>query len=551
MKSSLRVEADFDWKNPDYIAVFQARANRLRRIRAGDVNIEALKVYYREHPADFINDWGMTVDPRNLDIDLPATVPFILFDAQREWIDVLMRKWKERKPLITEKSRDMGLSWLMVATAATLCIFRDGMQVGFGSRKEEYVDEAGQPKSLFWKAREFLEKLPKEFRGGWDRRRDAHMRITFPGTRAFMTGEAGAAIGRGDRTAIYFVDESAHLQHPEAADMALSQTTNCRVDVSSVNGMGNPFAQKRHGGKVEVFTFHWRQDPRKSQEWYDKLSTDQGLDDVVIAQEVDIDYAASAEGVLIPSKWIQSAIGAHIQLGFNPTGAWRGGFDIADGGKDKCALVLMRGILVDVCEEWPGINGDLLPAVEKVFGLCDEVGCKEVAYDADGVGSQARGDARSINQKRPAAMINFTPFQGSGAVLDPDGELMMQGRPNIDTFANRKAQAWWELRGRFRNTYRAVVEKKPYKEHELISISPKLKGLEKLQMELSQPTWSWRPGDGKMLIDKAPDGTKSPNKADGLMIASAKAPGGLVVSESLLARSRMAGGRRLMYGGAR
>jgi hypothetical protein len=40
------------------------------------------------------------------------------------------------------------------------------------------------------------------------------------------------------------VDESAFLKRPLLIDAALSQTTRCRIDLSSVNGMNNPFAQK-------------------------------------------------------------------------------------------------------------------------------------------------------------------------------------------------------------------------------------------------------------------------------------------------------------------
>jgi hypothetical protein len=46
------------------------------------------------------------------------------------------------------------------------------------------------------------------------------------------------------------VDESAFLKRPALIDAALSQTTRCRIDLSSVNGMANPFAQKRHSGKI-------------------------------------------------------------------------------------------------------------------------------------------------------------------------------------------------------------------------------------------------------------------------------------------------------------
>jgi hypothetical protein len=86
--------------------------------------------------------------------------------------------------------------------------------------------------------------------------------------------------------------------------------------------MNNPFARRRHGGKVSVFSFHWRDDPRKDQEWYNKKCHD--LDDpVVIAQEIDLDYSASLEGVLIPSKWVQAAVDAHKKLDIEITGEHR------------------------------------------------------------------------------------------------------------------------------------------------------------------------------------------------------------------------------------
>jgi phage terminase large subunit len=78
-------------------------------------------------------------------------------------------------------------------------------------------------KVVFWKARYLIENLPREFRGTWNRRKHSpHMRIIFPDTGSAMTGEAGDNIGRGDRTTIYFVDESAHLERPQLVDASLS-----------------------------------------------------------------------------------------------------------------------------------------------------------------------------------------------------------------------------------------------------------------------------------------------------------------------------------------
>ena len=55
-------------------------------------------------------------------------------------------RWKGREDGLVEKSRDMGVSWLCVATAIWMWTFHEGAVVGFGSRKEDYVDKLGDPK---------------------------------------------------------------------------------------------------------------------------------------------------------------------------------------------------------------------------------------------------------------------------------------------------------------------------------------------------------------------------------------------------------------------
>lgn len=562
--------------NPDYVAVFRARAMRLAWIRAQDpatvaanpdamtrVRISAqrvadLKVYYRDHPWSFIVDWGVTVDPRNVERDLPAVIPFLLFPKQVEWCEWVVQHWRDRKPGLTEKSREMGVSWLAVALAGTLALFHDGFAAGFGSRKEEYVDKSGSPKSLFWKLRQFLKNIPPEFRGGWEEGAHApHLRITIPGTGSTITGEAGDNIGRGDRASIYFVDEAAFLERPMLIEASLSQTTNCRIDISSANGQGNPFAQKRHSGKIDVFTFHWRSDPRKNEAWYAKQCDE--LDPVVIAQEIDINYSASATGILIPSAWVQAAIGAAAKLGITVTGSRRGALDVADEGIDLNAYCDRHGISVEDVTAWSGKGDDIFGTVERAFMMADEAGHDGFEYDADGLGAGVRGDARVINDKRPGRKLSVEPFRGSGkvfepkkpiptATVNPSGARDRRERLNEDFFSNAKAQAWWSLRARFQRTFRAVeaykkweaarpfagdvpsdldafdVDKYPpfqlvYDPDDLISINEGMAQLDKLTMELSQPTYELRLG--KVVIEKAPEGTRSPNHADAVMIAFA------------------------------
>lgn len=515
----------FDFKNPDYQMVFEWRMERLQRIRTNPEMLPALRAFYRDNPAQFIIDWGMTTDPRNLDYGLPVSIPFLLFPKQEEWVHWIMDRRRNMENGLTDKSREMGLSWVSVGLSATLCLFNKEMVIGFGSRKEEYVDSTGDPKALFWKARKFIATLPVEFRGSWDEKKHApYMRVEFPDTGSIIKGEAGDNIGRGDRSTMYFVDESAFLQRPLLIDASLSQTTRCRIDLSSVNGMNNPFAQKRHSGNIPVFTFHWRSDPRKDDEWYAKEC--QKIDNpVIVAQELDLNYSASAEGVLIPSEWVQAAVDAHIKLGIQPTGQRLGAMDVADEGRDKNALSWRHGFLLEDVEEWSGVGSDIYGSVEKVFGLCDLHDLESFRFDEDGLGAGVRGDARAINEKRKieqVRQITATPFRGSSSVFEPDEEAVkgdsgQKGRLNKDFFANAKAQSWWRLRKLFQNTYRAVKEGMAYNPDEIISISGTMERKDKLIIELSQPTYSIN-GVGKIIVDKQPDGTKSPNLADSVMI---------------------------------
>lgn len=509
----------FDFREPNYIEVFEERARRLAILRDEPETLAAAKVHYAANIDDFINDWGCTFDPRNVGSNnKPAFLPFLLFPRQREWVRWFIARMIANESAACEKSRDMGVSWLAVAVATSLCLFNRNMSVGFGSRKEEYVDKLGDPKCLFWKARQFIYYLPPEFTGAWSLADAPHMRLSFPDTDSFITGESGDNIGRGDRARVYVVDEAAYLERPQLIEASLSQTTNCRIDVSSANGTANPFYTKRAKwvGTPRLFTFHWRDDPRKDDAWYAKQVED--LDPVTVAQEIDIDYSASVEGVLIPSAWVQAATGAAKKLGLKSKGERRGALDVADEGVDMNALTLGAGFEVEEVEEWSGKGSDLYETTKKAFGLCDDHKISDLAYDADGLGSSIRGDGKRINASR-SNKINTIAFHGGPELREPKREDV-PGRINEDFFKNRKAQEYWALRLKFERTWRAVTKGISYDPDQLISLNPKMKHLNRVQMELSQPTYTKNEA-GQIVVDKKPEGAASPNFADSIMMWAA------------------------------
>jgi phage terminase large subunit len=58
------------------------------------------------------------------------------------------------------------------------------------------------------------------------------------------------------------------------------------------------------------------------------------------------------EGAVIKRSWIMAAIDAHKALGIEPTGRSQVGFDVADSGTDKCALIHAKGPLATWADLW-------------------------------------------------------------------------------------------------------------------------------------------------------------------------------------------------------
>jgi hypothetical protein len=235
----------------------------------------------------------------------------------------------------------------------------------------------------------------------------------------------------------------------------------------------------------------------------------------VVAQEIDCDFQASTEGQLIPSSWVQAAVDAHKKLDIDVTGTRVASFDPADQGGDKNAFAARRGILLERVHSWSGKNSDIFASTVKAFALCREADTRSLYIDADGLGAGAIGDARRINDGAPEGPIHVTPFRGSAAV--ESGMDVVVGRRNEDYFANLKAQSWIALRKRFEATDRAI-RGQPYVADDLISISSECGELTQLILELSQPSYHLN-NSGKILIDKTPDGARSPNLGDCIMMA--------------------------------
>lgn len=521
--------------NPDYTAVFAFRQKQLLLFRKNPEFITYAKAYYKHNPIEFICHWCDTYDPRNAADDSKLSrMPLILFDKQKDLVRFIVDMIEHGENGLVEKSRDMGASWVCCALSVWLWLFKDGAAIGWGSRKEQYVDAIGDPKSLLEKIRMTLSGIPKELLPkDFDMKRHASfMKIINPENQASITGEAGDNIGRGGRTLVYFKDESAHYEHPDLIEAALGDNTNVQIDISSVNGLGNVFHRKRESGIewrkghvakniTNVFVMDWSDHPHKTQEWYDGRRAYAELNGALreFAQEVDRDYSAAVEGTIIPAQWVTAAIDAHVKLGFPATETWIGGLDVADGGSDRNALAMRKGSVLLGIREWGA--RDTGETARVAAAACVNKGKVELQYDCIGVGAGVKAESNRLYDAGDMPDgVRFIPWHAGATPLNPDRRVIdgdVDSPMNKDFYTNLKAQAWWDLRRRFEKTYNAVVNGALYNDDELISLHSKLPALKTLQKELSQPTAS-KNSRMKLLVDKTPDGTKSPNLADAVVM---------------------------------
>lgn len=508
------------------------RDRRADWMRADPRRIAALKHYYASHLADFISDWGVTIDPRRVAKGQHALIPFHLWPKQVELVEWMLERWRNGEHGTVVKSRDVGASWCAVALLAALCIFNHNFAAGVASSTEAKMDLSDNPDTLFAKLRAFLQHLPPEFAAGYSREKtDKYLRISFPDTGSSVTGEAGDQAGRGGRKSLYVVDEAAFFEHPKLIEASLAATTDSTIWVSTPNGIGNSFYDKAHNPAVPRFDITWRDDPRKDDAWYaHKVAT---LDPVVVAAEINCDFAASVQGVVIPSAWVQAAIGLHERLGLEPTGARYAALDVGDTN-DRSALAARHGFLLEHVESWSGAGSDIHGTTARAFRLCDARELTETLYDADGLGAGVRGAARVLNESRTDRPVSVVEYRGSSSPIHPERKAPRTNVAWKDYVANRKAQAFMHLRSLFEQSY-AASRGEPYDPDHIISINPKIPELARLTAELSQPTMDTNAA-GKILIDKYGDGT-SPNLADSVVMAFAPRRMPMRISDEMLERA--------------
>lgn len=304
-----RREAMFD----AYMLSEEMQAKRLERLKLADAGVnkaEARAMLWNlcrreDNPAEgcifFIENFGWTFDPRRN----PKHIPFFLFEYQKEAIRALVEHIDGGRDILLEKSRDMGITWLLVWVFLWYWMFHDGINMLMGSYKEKLVDDRTDD-SLFGRLDYGLDSLPKWILPkGYNRNKHrTKLKIINPANGNLLSGDTmNPDFGRGSRKTAIFFDELGSWDYAKDGWESCGDVTNCRIANSTPKGY-NFYAKLRNDG-IDVLTMHWSQHPLKDQQWYDFEVARRSPEEV--AQELDISYSKSQEGRVYP-EWDENSV---------------------------------------------------------------------------------------------------------------------------------------------------------------------------------------------------------------------------------------------------
>lgn len=251
----------------------------------------------------FCDGFCYTLDDRK-DSFYEKHVPFLLYPFQEEFLKNIVNNISNSNDAIVHKSRDMGLSWMMVVLCVWCFLFK-GYSSLYGAYKEEYVDKRGSTDSFFGRVRYVLDRLPP-----WMKPQDIRMsdKICFSDSLSCeIRGDVGKNFGVGSRKKLVIMDEFALWEYDQTAFLQtrdIVAPSGTRIIISTPRGKSNVYGRIFTGHKdfkdiqINKYSLLWHIHPNKTKEWYEEEKKRRTK--VELAQEVDASFDASFYGAVYP-----------------------------------------------------------------------------------------------------------------------------------------------------------------------------------------------------------------------------------------------------------
>jgi hypothetical protein len=227
--------------------------------------------------------------------------PFITYPYQDEILSELYDGIANGHDIAVHKTRKMGLSWLILTCFHWFWQFIPGSNFMEVSRKEDLVDNPGDPDSLFWK-HDYLNRRQPSWLLPRIRRTDLKLVNLSLGSTIIGQSTTGDVGHGGRKTAVLF-DEIARMRDAKLAWEGASQMTACRIGNSTPHGPGF-FMDIVTSGKLKVLRAPFYDHPIfgrgryiKAEEGKHKISSpwrDKAVAKAVskreIAENIDMDF---------------------------------------------------------------------------------------------------------------------------------------------------------------------------------------------------------------------------------------------------------------------
>lgn len=236
-------------------------------------------------------------------------------------------------------------------------------------------------------------------------------------------------------------------------------------------------------------------------------------------------YDDTVEDAIISPEWFDACINAHTRLGWEPRGVTVVAHDPSDTGPDAKGVVRRCGMVIQDAQVRD--TGDINQGADWAISYAQQHKPDSFIWDGDGMGVGLR---RQFNEAFKPTKTDLRMFRGSEMPDRPD-DVYEDGKDspktNKETFRNKRAQYYWQLRDRVYRTYQAVEKGKYVDPEEQISFSEDIGPLDLLRSEICRIPLKHNPAGLIQILTKPEMRARkieSPNMADAVMMSLANQP---------------------------
>lgn len=256
------------------------RQDLMARARSDRGLQNELKSMCRQSVLFWINTFAFTYHVKWVDEDFrertakTTHVPFITWPIHDDAVSEIKHSIDDGHPLLFDKSRDMGASWIILTTFHHEWQFLEDRSFLEVSRGEAQID-AHNPDALFWKHDYLNQNQPWWLLPAPGMLKRTYMHMENAEGRSYINGEATTAnVSVGGRKTSILFDEFARVPDGYAMWEATTDVSPSKIFNSTPIGHGTAYTDIRKGGKVKVFVMGYWDHQMKGYGRHEVIDTD-------------------------------------------------------------------------------------------------------------------------------------------------------------------------------------------------------------------------------------------------------------------------------------